>query len=74
VVLDLVVIKSDDGYNADVPSVKGCDSWAHDEDEVIEKAVNMLRFYINLPEESEIKIDRARHSNNKTVYKLVFDK
>ena len=36
-VLDLVVKKTDDGFNADIPSVNGCDSWAHEEDEVIKR-------------------------------------
>lgn len=73
-VIDLIVTNTGDGYTADVPSIKGCESWAHKEDDAINNAVELLRFYINLPEEQEIKIDRARKSSNKTVYKLIFNK
>ena len=73
-VLDLIVIKTDDGFTLEIPSIKGCESWAHEESEVIDKALEMLRFYNNLQEDNEIKIDKARGSKNKTIYKLVFDK
>lgn len=73
-VLDLLVTKTDDGYNAEVPSVKGCESWAHSEDEVIEKTIEMLRFYLQTPTEEKFKIDRARKEKSLTVYKVVFDK
>lgn len=73
-VLDLIVIKTDDGYTGDVPSMKECESWAHNEDEVIENVVSRLRFFLNLSDDHEIKVDRARKTSNKIVYKLVFDK
>ena len=73
-VIDLIVINTGDGFTADVPSIKGCESWAHVEDDAIKNAVELLRFYINLPETQEIKIDRARKSLNKIVYKLIFNK
>lgn len=73
-VIDLIVTASDDGYTAEVPSLKGCDSWAHDEDDAINNVVEMVRFYTQLDEDKEIKIDRARKQGSKTVYKLVFDK
>lgn len=73
-VLDLVVVDTDDGYTAEIPSLKGCECWAHEEDEAINKAVELLRFYNNLDEEVEIKIDKARGNKTKTIYKLVFDK
>jgi predicted RNase H-like HicB family nuclease len=31
-VIDLIITKTNDGYTAEVPSIKGCESWAHDED------------------------------------------
>ena len=73
-VIDLIVKDTGDGYTADVPSIKGCESWAHKEDDAINNAVELLRFYLNLPEDHEIKIDRARKSTNKIVYKLIFTK
>jgi hypothetical protein len=73
-VLDLIVVKTDDGFTAEIPSISGCECWAHKEDEVIDKVLDLLRFYNNLPEEIEIKVDKARGTKKKTIYKLVFDK
>lgn len=73
-VLDLVVTKSDDGFTAEVPSLHGCDNWAHMEDDAIKQTVEFVYFYLNLPSDVEMKIDLARKHKNKSVYKLVFDK
>ena len=73
-VLDLVVKKTDDGVTAEIPSISGCECWAHEEDEAIEKALELLRFYNNLESDVEIKVDKARGSKVKTIYKLVFNK
>ena len=53
--------------------LKGCESWAHDEETVIEKIVEMTSFYLHL-EAKEIKLDKARKEENKTIYKLIFHK
>jgi hypothetical protein len=34
----------------------------------------LLSFYLNLPSDKEILVDKARGSSHKTIYKLVFDK
>jgi len=73
-VIDLVVTHTDDGYVADIPSIKGCDSWAHKEEDVIEKSLELVRFYANVPEDNEIKVDRARRQGKKVIYKLIFEK
>ena len=73
-VLDLIISKSDDGFNAEIPSIKGCDCWAHEEDEAIDKSIELLKYYLNLEDDSKINIDRARKENFKTIYKLVFNK
>jgi predicted RNase H-like HicB family nuclease len=73
-VLDLNVLKTDDGYTAEVPTVKGCESWAHGEDEAIEKTVELLKYYMQTPADTKIKIDRARRELPLTVYKIIFDK
>ena len=72
-VIDLIVTKTNDGYTAEVPSIKGCESWAHDEETVIDKIIELTAFYIKLPVK-EIKIDRARKEKNKIIYKLIFHK
>jgi predicted RNase H-like HicB family nuclease len=68
------VIRTDDGYTAEVPSLKGCESWAHTEVEVIDKTVDLLKFYMRMDAGRKIKIDKARREGDFTVYKLVFDK
>lgn len=73
-VIDLVVTIEEDGFSAEVPSLKGCESWAHSEDEAITNAVELTRYYTNLHEEVEIKVDLARKSKLKKVYKLIFNK
>jgi predicted RNase H-like HicB family nuclease len=73
-VLDLIVYFSDDGFSSEVPSIKGCESWAHTEDEVIDKTVEIARFYLKLPESVKIKVDKARKEENRNIYKLIFDK
>lgn len=72
-ILDLIVKRTDDGYTAEVPSLKGCESWAHDEETVIEKILEMTSFYLRI-DIKEIKFDKARKEENKTIYKLIFDK
>lgn len=73
-VLDLIVTKTDDGCSAEIPSIKGCESWAHNEDDAIEKNLELFRFYIKEGKDFKIKIDRARREGNKIVYKIIFEK
>jgi len=73
-ILDLIVTKTDDGFVSDVPNIKGCDSWAHIEDEVISKTVELVMYYLKINDIKKIKVDKARGSLNKSVYKLVIDK
>ncbi len=73
-VLTLHVIKTDDGFDAIVPSLKGCDTWAANEDEAIEKILELLKYYIKLPEDKKIVIDKAAHKGNKAIYKILFEK
>lgn len=72
-VIDLIVTKTNDGYTAEVPSLKGCETWAHDEDTVIEKIIELTSFYIQLQPKA-IRLDKARKEENKIIYKLIFDK
>jgi len=72
-VLDLIVKNTDDGYTAEVPSINGCECWAHDEETVIDKILELASFYLNV-EPKKIKLDKARGTNKKQIYKLVFDK
>jgi predicted RNase H-like HicB family nuclease len=73
-VLDIVVHKTDDGFTAEIPSLKGCESWAPDEEEVLEKIMDLAAYYLKSESRKDFKLDKARTSRNKTIYKLVFHK
>lgn len=72
-ILDIVIKKTDDGYTGEIPSLKGCESWAHDEDTVIDKVLDLAAFYLK-SDVKKFKVDRARKIKNKIIYKLVFNK
>jgi hypothetical protein len=74
VVLDLNVSIDEDGFTSVIPSIKGCESWASNEEQAIENAIELLRFYLDLPDETEIIVDKARRSRKNITYKLIFDK
>ena len=72
-VLDIIVKKSNDGYTAEIPAIKGCESWAHDEDTVLQKIVELASFYLTIKTE-RFKLDKSSVHFNTSVYKLVFNK
>jgi predicted RNase H-like HicB family nuclease len=73
-VLDIVIKKTDDGFTAEIPSLKGCECWAHDEDTVMDKILDLAVYYLKVSSKEKFKVDKARGSKNRTVYKLVFSK
>jgi hypothetical protein len=72
-VLDIVIEKTDDGCTAEIPTLKGCECWAHDEDTVMEKILDLASYYLKT-DKKKFKIDKARGTKYKIIYKLVFDK
>lgn len=72
-ILDLIITKTDDGFSSEIPSIKGCESWAHTEDEVIDKSIELLKFYLKI-NDKKIKIDLARKEEYSKIYKIIFDK
>ena len=72
-ILDIIVKKTDDGYTAEIPSLKGCESWAPDEETVLNKILELASFYLRTSKE-KFKVDKARVKSNTSVYKLVFNK
>ena len=72
-VLDIIVTNTNDGFTAEIPSLSGCESWAHDEDSVIAKILELAAFYLKT-DINKFKLDKARKSKNHSVYKLVFNK
>ena len=72
-ILDVIVNKTNDGYTAEIPSINGCESWAHDEDTVLTKILELASFYLKT-DIKKFKLDKARRLNESSVYKLVFNK
>ena len=72
-VLDIIVTKTNDGFTAEIPSLSGCESWAHDEDKVLSKILELAAFYLKT-DIKKIKVDKARKVRDHSVYKLVFNK
>ena len=72
-ILDVVVTKTNDGFTAEIPSLSGCESWAHDEDTVLSKILELAAFYLKT-DIKKFKLDKARRLKNRSIYKLVFNK
>ena len=73
-ILTIIVEKTDDGFEADIPTIKGCDAWAPSEDEALEKIVESVKYYLMLPDNTAFKLDKTKDNFRVKVYKLVFDK
>jgi hypothetical protein len=72
-ILDLIITKTNDGVTAEIPSLHGCESWAHDEETVMDKILELASYYLKVDKE-KFKVDKARNQKNKSIYKLVFNK
>ncbi|MBI5661115.1 MAG: hypothetical protein HZC46_03110 [Ignavibacterium album] len=72
-VVDIIIKKAIDGYSAEIPSIKGCESWAHDEETALDKIIELASFYLKLSKD-KFKIDRARREEDIVIYKLIFHK
>lgn len=72
-VIDILVTKTNDGFTAEIPSLEGCESWAHDEETVLSKILELAAFYLKT-DIKKFKVDKARKVEEHSVYKLVFNK
>lgn len=73
-VLNMIVRQGEDGgFSAEVPSIKGCESWAHDEDKVIDQTLDLVAYYMKM-DQSYFAIDRMKKSKGVTEYKIIFNK
>lgn len=73
-ILDIHVYRSDDGFTAEIPSLKGCEKWNHSEDELLVEIVDLAKYYLKLTDETKVKIDKSSVRNNLSIYKMIFDK
>lgn len=73
-VLDLIISKNMDGFSAEIPSVKGCETWSKTEDDAINKSIELVSYYLGIIDQKKIKADRARIEEDKIIYKLILNK
>ena len=73
-ILDIIINKTDDGFTAEIPSLRGCECWAHNEDSVLDKVIELAAYYLKIDKKEKFKVDKARTAKNKSIYKLVFNK
>lgn len=73
-ILTIIVEKTDDGFEADIESIKGCDAWAPTEDEALEQISAKVKYYLNLPDNVKFKLDKTKDNFRVKVYKLIFNK
>jgi predicted RNase H-like HicB family nuclease len=71
--LTMVVTKTDDGFTAEVPTLKGCESWAHDEETAIDKTLDLVAFYLKLSL-PYFALNKVRKERDKTFYKIIFNR
>lgn len=72
-ILDIIIEKTNDGYNADIPSLQDCDTWAHDEETALNNILERVSFFLQV-DPKVLKIDKARIEHNNSIYKLIIDK
>jgi hypothetical protein len=73
-VIDIVVNKTDDGVTAEIPGIRGCEVWAHDEDTALDKILELAAYYLKIESKDKLKVDLARKSKTQIIYKLIFNK
>lgn len=72
-VLEMIVINTDDGYTAEVPSIRGCESWAHEQAQAIDQTLDLVAYYLKL-KAAHFALDLIRRTGKKTEYKIIFNK
>lgn len=70
----MLVTKTDDGFTAEVPSLTECETWAPSEDEVVDKIVELARYYLKLRSSQPLHADKIYDNFIQKKYKLVFTK
>lgn len=70
-VINLIVERTDDGFVATIPGEINQETWAHTEEEVIEKSIDIVRYFLKIEDSKKINIDKARGDSIKTIYKII---
>ncbi len=67
----MFVKKEADGYNAVVPSIKGCECWAPDEYTAVDEIIEILRYYLKLKPSISVSPERGSLEGSKRNYILL---
>ena len=62
--------KTFEGFDASLPSIRECESWAKTEDEALENLLERVRFFLNLPVTRKHSIDVMHKEDGRTYYTL----
>lgn len=69
--LPMEITNDGDGFTAVIPSIAGCESWAHTEEEALEKIKELAIYYMKLPAGKKIKTDIIHRSSTLIQYRLI---
>jgi predicted RNase H-like HicB family nuclease len=67
----LVVEKTIEGFDASIPSIRECETWAKDEDNAITSLLERLAFFLNREVGFKYDLDFMRREDGLRYYKLI---
>lgn len=70
----LVTEITPDGFDARLPSIRECESWGKTEEEALEKLMERVAYFLQLPVKFKHTIDRSRREDGQTFYTLIIKK
>ena len=69
----IVTEKTYEGYDASVPSIRECESWAKTEDEALDNLIERLKFFLSEEGDLKYRLDRSRREDGKTFYTIILE-
>ncbi len=60
-----------DGIDARIPSIRECDVWGKTEEEALEKLLERVAYFLQLPPKFKYILDTSRRENGITHYTLI---
>lgn len=67
----VVTRKTWEGVDAEIPSIRECETWAKTEEEALEKLMERIKYFLSLPEKTKCILDRSRKEDGETYYTLI---
>ncbi|MBR9977552.1 MAG: hypothetical protein KFH87_05640 [Bacteroidetes bacterium] len=67
----VLVEKGIDGFDASIPSIRECATWAAREEEALDALLDRLAYFLHREEGFKHQLDYMRREDEKTYYKLI---